>query len=325
MKRAFVAVAVVAGVVLPPAPAFAHGGDTPDATSFRTTVSGIAPATPGLAVKAIEAGVRLELTNDTGRTVEVLGYAGEPYLEVRPDGTYENVHSPAAYTNQTLAGDTPLPAAADAAAPPQWRRVSGDRTVRWHDQRTHWLGDGLPPAAAAAPYREHRLRDWVVPLRQGTTELRIGGTLDYLPPPTEWLWWAGAAVIMLGVAAAGRWSVAGGVVAGAALLAYAILRTLDAPAPMVTYAAGLIGLASAFAARSAFLTTLAGAVIGVFGGLIDLGVLQQAVVPVAGPAWVARVAVMLAIGAGLGMVFTGMVRLRRAPSAQDEERAFDRG
>ncbi|MEV6637354.1 hypothetical protein AB0M54_42155 [Actinoplanes sp. NPDC051470] len=315
MRRALLTVAVVAGVVLLPAPAFAHGGDTPDATSFRTEVTGLAPAVPGLVVTAIEAGARLELTNDTGRTVEVLGYSGEPYLEVRPDGTYENVHSPATYLNQTLAGETPLPAAADPAAPPQWRRVSGDLTVRWHDQRTHWTGDGLPPAATAEPYRGHHLRDWVVPLRQETTELRIQGTLDYLPPPPEWLWWAGAVAIMLAVAAAGRWSVAAGPVAGAALLAYAILRTLDAPAPTVTYAAGLIGLASAFLTRSAFLTTLAGAVVAVFGGLIDLGVLQQAVVPVAGPAWIARTAVTLAIGGGLGLVVQGMMRLRHQPGA----------
>ncbi|MFG1609163.1 hypothetical protein [Actinoplanes sp. NPDC049265] len=317
MRRALLMVAVAAGVVLPPAPASAHGGDTPDATSFRTRVTGIAPAVPGLAVRAIEAGARLELTNDTGRTIEVLGYSGEPYLEVRPDGTYENVHSPSTYLNQTLTGQTPVPAAANPAAPPQWRRVSGDRTVRWHDQRTHWLGDGLPAAAASAPYQEHHLRDWVVPLRQETTELQLRGTLDYLPPPPEWLWWAGAAVIMLGVAAAGRWSVLAGVAAGAALLAYAILRTLDAPAPVVTYAAGLIGLASVFVRRSAFLTTLAGAVVAVFGGLIDLGVLQRAVVPVAGPAWIARVAVMLAVGAGLGLVIHGMMRLRRLPAAAD--------
>jgi hypothetical protein len=313
VRRALLLIAVAAGVVLPPAPAFAHGGDTPDATSFRTRVTGVAPAVPGLAVKAIEAGARLELTNDTGRTIEVLGYSGEPYLEVRPDGTYENVHSPSTYLNQTLTGETPVPAAANPAAPPQWRRVSADRTVRWHDQRTHWLGDGLPPAAASAPYREHHLRDWAVPLRQETTDLRVTGTLDYLPPPAGWLWWAGAVVIMLGVAAAGRWSMAAGVVAGAALLAYAILRTLDAPAPVVTYAAGLIGLTSAFVARSAFLTTLAGAVVALFGGLIDLGVLQQAVVPVAGPAWIARAAVMLALGAGLGLVIRGMMRLRRLP------------
>jgi hypothetical protein len=307
-------VAVVAGALVPAAPASAHGGDTPKATSFRTRVSGVTPAMPGLTVTAVEAGARLELTNDTGRTVEVLGYSGEPYLEVRPDGTYENVRSPAAYLNRTLTADTPVPADADATAPPRWRRVSGDRTVRWHDQRTHWVGDGLPPAAAADPGRSHRIRDWAVPLRQEAAAFQIRGTLDYLPPPPAWLWWAG--VVLVGLAAY-RMTWLGGV-AGGALILYGVLQTLDASAPVVTFAAGLIGVASAFRRSSPFLTALAGIVLAIFGGLVDAGVLGAAVVPVEGPSWVARAAVMLAIGAGLGMAASGIVRLRKTSGAGDK-------
>jgi len=314
VRRALLVVAVVAGALVPAAPASAHGGDTPSSTSFRTRVSGVTPAAPGLSVTTVEAGARLELTNDTGRTVEVLGYSDEPYLEVRPDGTYENARSPAAYLNRTLAGDTPVPADADATAPPQWRRVSGDRTVRWHDQRTHWMGDGLPPAAAADPGRSHRIRDWVVPLRQEATSFEVRGTLDYLPPPPAWLWWAG--VVLVGLAAF-RWTWLGGV-AGVAVIAYAVLQTLEALAPVVAFAAGLIGVLSAFQRSSPFLTALAGVVLAIFGGLVDVGVFGAAVVPAQGPYWIARAAVMLAVGAGLGMAASGVIRLKEMSGAGDK-------
>jgi len=67
--------------------------------------------------------------------VEVLGYAGEPYLDIRPDGTWQNVNSPAAYINETLAGDTAVPASADPTA----ARVL---PALWHDGVLRILGDG---------------------------------------------------------------------------------------------------------------------------------------------------------------------------------------
>jgi hypothetical protein len=309
-----VILAVVAGaLVVPATPASAHGGDTPEATSYRTAVTAITPALPGLHVRAVEAGARLELTNDTGRTVEILGYSGEPYLEVRPDGTYENRNSPAAYRNRTLTGETPVPASADPAAPPQWHRVSGGTTVRWHDQRTHWMGDDLPPAAQAEPSRSHRLRDWSVPLRDQTRTFEIRGTLDYLPPPTAWLWWVGALLLAAAVTAAGlRWARSGpavALVAGTILAGYGVSRTIDAEVPLVLFVAALVAVA-AFFWRAPFVTALAGAVLALFGGFADVGAFGAAVVPAAGPAWIARVAVLVAIGAGVGMAATGVIRLR---------------
>jgi hypothetical protein len=305
---------VAGALVVPATPACAHGGDAPESTSYRTTVTGITPAVDGLSVRTVEAGVRLELTNDTGRTVEILGYSGEPYLEVRPDGTYENVASPATYLNRTLAGDTPVPATADPVAPPQWRRVSSDTTVRWHDRRTHWTGDDLPPAAAADPSRTHRLRNWSVPLREQTRTFEIRGTLDYLPPPAAWLWWVGA-LLLAGAAttAALRSPRVGGALAagaGTILLAYGVARTLDSGVPLVLFAAALVALAAAWW-RTPFLIALAGSVVALFGGLTDLGVFRAAVVPVAGPGWFARTAVMVAIGVGVGLTVSGVIRLRR--------------
>jgi hypothetical protein len=73
--------------------------------------------------------------------------------------------------------------------------------------------------------------------------------------------------------------------------------------------AALIAVAAGFW-RAPFFTALAGAVLAIFGGFADLGVFQAAVVPVAGPAWFARVAVLVAIGVGVGMAATGVLRLR---------------
>ena len=48
MRRTAVFVAVLAGALLVPAgPACAHGGEAPDATAYRTQVTGLSPAEPG--------------------------------------------------------------------------------------------------------------------------------------------------------------------------------------------------------------------------------------------------------------------------------------
>nr|MDT0660982.1 hypothetical protein [Micromonospora sp. DSM 115978] len=190
-------------------PAWAHGADAPDGTDYVTAVTTVTPAVPGLTVRVIEAGARLELTNRTGRTIEVLGYAGEPYLEVRPDGVYENVHSPATYLNRTLTGDTEPPADADPAVPPVWQRVTTEPVARWHDQRTQWREAGPPPAVRADPGRPHRVRDWVVPLRDQLAPVQVEGTLDWLPPPDPLLWWAGILLAALAVAGLGLAPTAG--------------------------------------------------------------------------------------------------------------------
>jgi hypothetical protein len=314
VTRVLLLLLAVAGALLGPAtPAAAHGGEAPDATAYRIAVTGIDPPAAGLTVRVVEAGTRLELTNDTGRAIEVLGYSGEPYLEVRPDGTYENVASPATYRNRTLAGDTPVPPAADPTAPPQWRRVSTSTTVRWHDQRVQWRGADPPPAARADPARSHRLRAWAVPLRDQTRIHEVRGTLDWVPAPRAWLWWAGAALLAVAVTALGWWRprllAAVALVAGTMLAGYAVTRTLDSGIPLVLFAAALVTLATAVW-RTPFLLALGGAVLTVFGGLAEAGVFRAAVVPAAGPGWFARLAVLVALGAGAGLAMTGVRRLR---------------
>ncbi|HWS34417.1 MAG TPA: hypothetical protein VN408_16955 [Actinoplanes sp.] len=302
--------AVAGATIVPATPAFAHAGDTTSVSHYRVTVTGLSSPLDGLSVRVVEGGARLELSNTSGRTIEVLGYSGEPYLEVRPDGTWENVHSPATYVNQTLGGGTAVPPVANPTSAPAWRRVSDDTTVRWHDQRTQWN------EAAVTGDREQRLREWVVPLRDQVRTFDVQGTLDYVPPPRAWLWWAGAALLGLAVAgAAMRWPGSAGpvsAVAGLTTLGYVGAGALDgggwAAVPIV---AGLLACSAVFR-PAPFHLTLAGFVLAAFAGFGSADVFFAAVVPSAGPGWFARLAVLMAIGAGAGLALTGVLRMRAA-------------
>ncbi|MEV8505080.1 hypothetical protein AB0368_09660 [Actinoplanes sp. NPDC051475] len=324
MRRGVLFLVMLAGALLvPAAPASAHGGEAPDATAYRTEATGLSQAVPGLTVRVVEAGARLELVNGTGGTIEVLGYSGEPYLEVRPDGTYQNNNSPAAYLNQTLAGDAPVPANADPAAPPQWQRISAEPSVRWHDQRTHWMSADPPPQAKSDPSHPHKLRDWVVPLRQGVTTVELRGTLTWEPPPPAWAWWVGALALAAAVTAVGLRLRQGigtvAVVAGTVALGYAVTRAtsgVEGQAPAIVaaalaVAAGVLTLLG----RTPFLLLLGGAALAMFAGLADAGVFTQAVINFPGPGWVSRAAVLVALGAGAGLAVTGLLRLRSAEPA----------
>lgn len=338
------------------APADAHAADAPNGSNYRSAVTGVTPAVPGLAVRVVEGGARLELVNRTGRTIEVLGYAGEPYLEVRPDGVWENTASPATYLNQTLDGDTEPPAAADPTRPPSWRRVSTDPVVRWHDQRSRWLESAQPPVVAARPDRQHRVRDWVVPLRDRATTMELRGTLDWLPPPDPLPWWSlsllgalavGALGLLPRASRPGRWAtVALAALAGAggvAAICYALARGADAGVgvgvggmllglvtaqlwPALTGAGALAAGAYALTRRPTadFALALAGTCLALFTGVTNAAVFLRSVVPVPWPADWARIVIAVVIATGGGLAVAGALRLRaagRSPTTRPDARA----
>ena len=277
--RAATVLLVVAGALLAPAtPAFAHGETVAGDTAYRTKVVGISAPEPGLTVRAVEGGARLQLTNRTGHSVEVLGHSGEPYLDIRADGTYQNLNSPA-----------------DPTAPPSWRRVSTSTTVRWHDER-------ISPG------------NWTIPLRVQVRTFEIRGTLTREPPPHAWLWWSGAGLLALALTGlASRWprTIAPvTLIGGLAPISYATSRSVDGgTVPLVLVSAGLIAIAAAWR-HPPFFQTLSGAVLAVFGGLAWTGVFSEAVVPAAGPSWPARTSVLIALAAGAALTLTGIPRLR---------------
>jgi len=294
---------------------------------------------PGLMVRAVEAGGRLELDNRTGRTIEVLGYDGEPYLEVRPDGVYQNTRSPATYLNATLAGDTEPPATADPTQPPEWRRASDKPVFRWHDHRTHWMSAQPPPAVQADPGREQRVRDWVVPLRDGLSTMEVRGTLDWVPPPSPGVWWAFVIIVGISVAALGLWSRALPVLAGLALalgplaITYAVARELDAGTtgvgrvigglligqvwPVVTALAAVAAGVYALARRPAadFALAMAGTCVAVFAGAANAAVFARGVVPLPWSPVFARVMIVAVIAVGGGVAVAAALRMRAAAQA----------
>jgi hypothetical protein len=319
-------------------PAAAHAADAPDATNYRTTITGLTQALPGVTVRVIEAGARLELTNHSDRVVEVLGYSNEAYLEIRPDGVYENVNSPATYLNATLQGGVVPPANADPAAAPDWRKASDQPVARWHDKRARWTQLQPPPAVAADPGSEHRIADWSVPLRMADdlSTLELRGTLDWVPPPSPVLWWiltivVAAVIASLGLVAAVRVPLLGIllILGGSAALAYVTAREIDAGAttawqlisgvfaselwPAVAGLAAL--LAGGFALRNRpsapFALALAGAGLALFGGVVNAAVFFRSVAPIPWPDVVARLIVLAVLALGLGVCGAASLRMRR--------------
>lgn len=314
-------------------PAFAHGADAPDATNYRTAITS-APSLPGVEIITIEAGARLQLTNSGTEPVEVLGYQGEPYVEIRPDGVYENIHSPATYLNITIAHVDP-PATADPTLPPSWQKVSSSPIYRWHDQRALWTSLADPPEVSAAPSAPHHLRDWVVPVRAGATAYELRGTLDWVPAPAPGIWWALAIAGVLAVGSLGflgslkslRAAIA--IVAGLLGLVYATAREVDAgfftawpllgqlfTAQLWTTVTSLSAIAAGVYALvkrrgdGDFAMALGAASVALFAGMANAAVFHRSIIPLPWDAVYGRVLVATIIALGGGSAVAAMLRLR---------------
>jgi hypothetical protein len=329
-------------------PAAAHGADAPTATDYQVTVGGITPALPGLSIRTVEAGARLELVNHSGVEVEVLGYSGEPYLLVKPDGVWQNANSTATYVNESLAGGMVPPATAGPAQPPAWQKISDAPAVLWHDQRTHWTSSRAPSDVLADPRAAHHLRDWTVPLRSGVRTFAVTGSLDYQPPPSGSTWWAGCLLLAGAVAALGlrrtrpdpsdpaasraatgvRAMGAVALAVGLAALGYALGVALDSGGlgaagvvraafagqtwPVVCGLAALLAGGYALARRPAadLALGLAGACVALFAGFGNAAVFAHAVVPSRWPGAAARSLVLLCVAGGVGLAVAVVLRLR---------------
>jgi hypothetical protein len=324
------------GALLSAAPASAHSADVPAASDYRCTVTGIDPPLPGVTVRAVDAGTQLELVNHSGRPIEVLGYGGEPYLDVAPDGVYQNANSPATYLNETLTGGIAPPSTATVAAVPAWQKLSGIPAVLWHDHRAHWMLATLPPAVGAQPSSPHAVATWTVPLREGVRTFAVTGRLDWVPRPVPGAWWAGAlllggAVAWLGtrrtplaLRAAGWVAIGAGVAglgyavgAGAdagALGTTGLLRTLVSTQPWALLCGAASVAAGGYALRlrpaADLALGLAGACLALFAGAANAAVFAHAIPPVPLAGSVARTLVVLCVGGGAGLAGVTAVRMR---------------
>jgi hypothetical protein len=325
----------LAGLLGPGEPAAAHSADGLPATNLRTRLRSIDPHVPGLRLAVVEAGNRLELTNEGPEEVVVLGYQGEPYLRVGPGGVFENRRSPAAYLNADRQAATPVPDEAGAEAAPVWRRTSDGTVARWHDHRTHWMGAEEPPAAQRAPARRHVvLPEWTVPMRIGDRSVVARGDLVWIPGPSPLPWLLVAlalAAAAVTVAVIPRWhrSVAAVVAVLVAVdVAHVVGIGLARAGPPLTRLAavadaGVVGLVGWVAGgagvwllarrrdHGVLAAGVAGLLVALLGGVADLGDLARSQIPFAWPAGVARLLIAVSLGLGLGVVAATVIVTRR--------------
>lgn len=328
-------------------PAWAHGVTGVQPTNYRTTVHGLSPRIPGVQVRAIDLGAKLQLTNTSSTDVVVVGYSQEPYLRIGPRGVFENEWSPAVVLNRLSIPTGPAPAQPRPGLAPLWRQIGSGHTATWHDHRAHWMGASAPPQVRSDPSHRHVvIPNWTVPLDAGGRAVNVTGDVLWIPGPSPWPWAGGAlaiAAVVLAGARTRRWPV---------VLALALALLVGGEA---LHVAGLWGASSAstLSKTGASLYSLGGCLIGlgalavlfrregydatpvvliaavfllVAGGFADVTSLTRSQLPTTLPPAVARGVVMAALGLGAGLVAGAASRLRRpqpVPAGQPALRTRD--
>lgn len=346
VRRILATLATAATVlVLGSSPAGAHSAGGAEATNFLTRLSAVEPPVAGIEVAVIEGGNRLRLTNTGPEEALVIGYQGEPYLRVGPDGVFENLRSPTTYLNRDRQASAAVPDTADPEAAPEWSRVDRSATARWHDHRIHWMGERNPPAVRDDPGRRQAvIPEWVVPIEVGDTVIEAKGELLWVPGPSPVPWFAlagallgvtlylgnrrrwrtpvvvllGAAVVLDVVHALG----AGFSVDGSTLTRLGVILNGSYISVLGWVAAG-IGVVAILGHRRAglYLAGSGALFVALNGGLLDLATLSRSQLPFAGPDAVARLAVAVVLGAGGGVVVTLARRAVALPASPTGEAA----
>lgn len=338
-------VAAAFGCIVIGSPATAHASaldNTGEAGDYRSRITTLRPTVGGLSLRIVQQGTRVELINHTGASVEVLGYSHERYLRVDHGAAYVNEYSPSTYINEDLGSSSPPDnIRVDKTAAPHWRRIGNSGSVRWHDHRTHVMGGERPRAVTTDPHHQHRIFNWRLALRVGGKPVQVSGVLEYFPHPATGLWWAAAvvlasAVIALGLTRAGLPIISMFLAAAAAsALADSTGRALDYGARgwgvighVITSQAhcAVVALAALIAAGLAwrrapiapFAIGLSGICLAILCGVTNISVFEHAEPAAPWSGTLARVGLLLTLGAGLGVSAAGWLRVRR-------ERALLRG
>jgi hypothetical protein len=160
-------------------PAAAHSTNGSDAAPYRTRLDGFSPPVAGLTGRVDPRGEWIQISNTTGKTLTILGYAHEPYLRITPAGVEQNAASPRVILNQSLFADISQALAAQAAA--HWLPIAPGNQARWHDHRIHWMGAGRPPAVQAHPGTAQSIGTWTVHMTLDSQPVDLTGTLNWLP------------------------------------------------------------------------------------------------------------------------------------------------
>jgi hypothetical protein len=283
--------------------------------------------------RVIEEGSRFEVANETPDDLVVLGYEGEPYLRVGPEGVYENRRSPAVYLNASRSGGRPA-ADADADAPPEWRKVSDGQVARWHDHRAHWM-TGDPPQVTADPDHSHVILQWAIPMRVADRDVTARGDLVWVPGPSAWPWLLLSAVIFavsVALALTERWRTVITVLLVTVMVTDAIHAVglalareggvadqlgQVAASSIYSFAVPVLGVAALWllprhltAGLGAAVVT--GSLVGFIGGAGEVADLSKSQIPFEWSDSVARLLVSVSLGAGLGLVAAALLSIRHA-------------
>jgi hypothetical protein len=344
LRIAIVAVGAVAVALLAAAPASAHTISGPKPTNYRSRVLSITPPVPGVSVRVVDLGAKIELTNRTDSDVTVLGYEDEPYLRIGPNGVFENLHSQATYINRTRQGGT-VPVGVDTSptAKPEWKKISDGHSHRWHDHRIHWMGAQPPPSVAAAPGQfDHVSTQRITIVHDGRSSI-IAVTLDWVPGPSAWPWVVPMVLLfVLGLALAlkpGWWRALAILLAFLVVcdmvhaIGYEIPRPGSNPAKTAQFFAGtFVSVAVWIAAvptvialwrrriEAMYGVAFVGLMVALVAGVSDLSTLWKSQLPGAGPAWLSRLEVSVALGLGAGLAVGALIRMfrSRAPKTDDD-------
>jgi hypothetical protein len=169
--------------------------------NYRSYITSITPKVPGLSVEVLEFADRLLMRNNTGKTVTVYGYSGEPYARVQPDGAAElNMHAPAVYLNTNFYAEVTVPPYASPSARPKWEVVDRAGQFEWHDHRIHYMSPALPLQVKNTSKRT-KIFNWSVPISVGTQRGAIDGELYWVPENSHAP--AGAIVALVAILLAG--------------------------------------------------------------------------------------------------------------------------
>lgn len=326
-------------------PASAHSVSGVGATNLHTNLQAVTPEISGLDIQVVEFGSRFQVVNRTSDELLVLGYTGEPYLRIGPQGVFENERSPATYINASRKGTTKVPDKAKAGATPEWRKIASEPIARWHDHRVHWMLPTDPPAARQAPKERHVIiPQWVVNMRMGDKAIAVTGDLEWVPggSPFPWLalaavlfalvivvrfrpaWGPGLAAVTAVLVAVDIFHSVGLGLANAGSLGTRLTKIITgSPFAPVGWVAGGLAIFWLAGRRSDGLplAAVAGLLVAIAGGLADLSVLSRSEVPFAFPADVARLVVTASIGLGAGLAVAAAL-LSLAPA--DGRRATPR-
>lgn len=187
MKRVFSIkcyLGLIALFILVAAPAAsAHQGDP----NYRSEVTAVQPAGlgDGLSISVVNFDDHVRIEAEPGKELLVVGYEQEPLARIHADGRVEeNLNSPSYYLNHDRYANVDLPEHADAEAEPDWKQVGQNGIYEWHDHRSHWMGEGLPPQVKDESVVT-KVFDYTIPVEIDGHPARFVGTLTWVGSDSE--------------------------------------------------------------------------------------------------------------------------------------------